>query len=405
MRIKAFEALHPLAENVDRVAAVPYDTVSAAEAKALAQGNEYSFLRISRPEVDLPDDVDIHADAVYAKAAENFAAFQKKGILIRDECSCIYVYRQKMGNHVQRGIVACSHITDYENNLIKRHEKTRADKEDDRTRHVKTLKANTGPVFLTYRDDSVIDDIVALVEGGVPFFDFTAPDGIVHTVWRVPGGSDLIAAFEEVPCSYVADGHHRAAAAVRAGIELKESNSGHTGEEEYNWFLSVSFPASQLKILPYNRCISDLNGRTEQDFLKAVKKHFDVKDNVAETPCAPRSVSMYLGGIWYGLSWPVVRDDDPVNELDVSVLQDRLFAPILGIQDPRTDKRIDFIGGIRGTDELVRRVDSGSAAVAFSMYPTTVDQMMAIADADKCMPPKSTWFEPKLRSGLLVHTL
>ncbi len=406
MRIKAFQALRPSGENAQRVAAVPYDTVNTAEARVLAKGNKYSFLHISRPEIDLPEGVDIYSDEVYAKAAENFTAFQREGFLLREDSDCVYVYRQKMGDHVQRGVVVCSHIEDYENNLIKRHEKTRADKEDDRTRHVKVLKANSGPVFLTYRDDSGIDRMVALIEKQAPLFDFKAVDGIVHTVWRVQGGKDLIAAFRAIPCTYVADGHHRAAAAVRAGVEMRASNNAHKGDEEYNWFLTVLFPASQLKILPYNRCVLDLKGRTDKEFMAEVKKVFSVTENAPDMPLKPKNVSMYIGGRWCGLSWDAGRESvDPVKALDVSVLQDRLLCPVLGIDDPRTSKRIDFVGGIRGTRELTGRVDSGRDAVAFSMYPTTVEQMMAIADAGMCMPPKSTWFEPKLRSGLLVHTL
>jgi len=386
------------------VASVPYDTVDTDEARALAAGNPRSFLRIGRPEIDRPAGTDIHSDAVYAKAAANFQEFQKVGYLVREDQPHVYVYRLQMGKHIQRGIVGCCHIEDYEKNIIRKHEKTRADKEDDRTRHVKTLNANSGPIFLTYRDVPALDKIVAETEKGRPLFDFDAADGIHHTIWRIASSDPVVEAFARVPVCYIADGHHRAAAAVRAGTEKMASNPRHTGNEEYNWFLAVLFPAGQLQILPYNRCVNDLNGLSREAFLGAVKKVFTLTDNASPTPSGTRHCSMYVAGKWYGLSW-TVSGNDPVASLDVSFVQDRLLSPILGIQDPRTDKRIEFIGGIRGTGELVKRVDSGKAAVAFSMYPVTVDQVMAIADAGRIMPPKSTWFEPKLRSGLLVHTL
>lgn len=405
MRIKAFRALRPPAEIAHLVASVPYDTVDIEEARAFAAGNSKSFLRISRPEIDLPGIVDVYSDRVYAKAAENFGEFQKEGILERETEPCVYVYRQKMGSHVQHGVVACCHIEDYANNIIKKHEKTRKDKEEERTRHVKTLNANTGPVFLTYRDNAVIDGIVASIEEEQPLFDFTTPDGIEHTVWWVPGGQELVEAFEKVAVCYIADGHHRAAAAMRVGIEKRKADFAHTGNEEYNWFLAVLFPASQLKLLPYNCCVIDLNGMQEEEFLDTVKRCFTVCENAAPEPSGPRRASMYVGGKWYGLSWNTGSENDLVSKLDVNFLQDRLLNPVLDIKDIQTEKRIEFIGGIRGAGELTKRVDSGHAAVAFSMYPVTVEQMMEIADAGKIMPPKSTWFEPKLRSGLFIHTL
>lgn len=406
MKVKAFSALRPPVEIVHLVASVPYDTVDTEEARAMADGNPCSLLRISRPEIDFPKGTDIYSPHVYQRAVENFGKFQEEKILIREAKPYVYIYRQKMGSHVQRGIVACCHIDDYANNLIRKHEKTRQDKEDDRTRHVKMLKANTGPVFLAYRDTKAIDTIVSAVERQKPLYDFTAPDGISHTVWRADADTDrLVEEFCKVPVSYIADGHHRAAAAARAGMEMRKANAAHNGTEEYNWFLAVLFPAGQLRILPYNRIVLDLNGMTEGDFLKAVGKKFKVSANAAPDPVAPRTASMYLGGAWYGLSWEPGKAVDPVQALDVSFLQNNLLDPFLGIKDPRTDKRIEFVGGIRGAGELVKRVDSGKGVVAFSMYPVTVDQMMAIADAGSVMPPKSTWFEPKLRSGLLIHTL
>jgi uncharacterized protein (DUF1015 family) len=388
----------------DQVASVPYDTVNADEARALAEGNQWSFLRVIRPEIDLPAGTDLHADEVYAKAAENFQEFQAEGALVREESPAVYVYRQIMGDHAQSGIVACSHVEDYENDLIKKHEKTRVEKEDDRTRHIETLNANAGPVFLTYREDASIDEIVSQTQESEPLYDLTAPDGIQHTVWRVLDDS-IVKAFENVPEFYIADGHHRAAAAARVGREKRAADHEHTGDEEYNWFLTVLFPGDQLKILPYNRCVHDLNGLSEADFLDAVRKNFAVEECVDMLPTESLRASMYLGGKWHGLSWKLTGDESPVDELDVSYLQDNLLAPVLGIEDPRTSDRIDFIGGIRGPEELVRLVDGGKGAVAFSMFPCLVGQMMAIADEGGIMPPKSTWFEPKLRSGLLVHTL
>jgi uncharacterized protein (DUF1015 family) len=405
MRIKPFKALRPTPENAAMVASVPYDTVNAQEARALAAGNPMSFLRVVKPEIDLPDSGDTCPDDVFRKAEDNFREFREESYLVRESQECLYVYRQQMGEHVQRGIVACCHIEDYERNVIRKHEKTRQDKENERARHVSVLSANTGPVFLTYRDSAAIDEMVAAVELNEPLFDFSAPDGIRHSVWRVEGADRLVEEFSGVPTCYIADGHHRTAAAARTGIERRSANPDHTGEEEYNWFLAVLFPANQLSILPYNRFVSDLNGMSETDFLNTVKKEFGVKENASPSPASACSISMYLGGKWYGLEFHASAAADPVSALDVSYLQDRLLAPALGIEDPRTDKRIEFIGGIRGTGKLVKRVDSADAAVAFSMYPVTVDQMMRIADADCIMPPKSTWFEPKLRSGLLVHTL
>ncbi len=405
MLIKPFAALRPAPEKAAAVAAVPYDVVDTAEARALAAGNPDSFLHVSRPEIDLPDSVDIHSDAVYAQGARALRAFQTRGTLLREADERLYVYRQVMGAHSQTGVVACCHIEDYAADIIRKHEKTRKDKEDDRTRHCLELNANTGPVFLTYRDQAAVDALVAQVQAGTPLYDFTAADGIRHTVWRVEGdAAPWVETFRQVPLAYVADGHHRAAAAFRAGKHRRENNPAHTGKEEYNWFLAVLFPASQLRILAYNRCVADLNGLSSAKFLARVRAIFKTEPATGAEPAGPREIRMYLGGAWHQLRWDEFAAD-PVGRLDVSVLQDRLLAPVLGIDDPRTNTRISFVGGIRGAGELVRRVDSGRDAVAFSMYPTTVSQMMDIADAGQIMPPKSTWFEPKLRSGLLVHTL
>jgi uncharacterized protein (DUF1015 family) len=404
VRIKAFQALRPPAKIAHLVASVPYDTVNTEEAVELARGNPRSLLHVSRSEIDLPTGTDPHSSPVYVRALENFTEFQKKRFLVREGKPHLYVYRQIMGNHTQRGVVACCHIEDYEKNVILKHEKTRREKEDDRTVHIGTLRANTGPVFLTYRDDVVIDALVASTEKRPPLYDFTSVDGIKHTVWRITDDAEMVGLFNRIPVCYIADGHHRAAASVRVGNENRIANPSHTGGEEYNWFLAVLFPAKQLQILSYNRCVSDLNGLTQVAFLDAVKKRFSVVRGAKQSPSEQRQVSMYLGGEWYGMSWDPIDAKDIVSNFDVSVLQSQLLDPILGIKEPRTDRRIEFIGGIRGTGELVKLVDSGKAAVAFSMHPVTVEDVMAIADAGLTMPPKSTWFEPKLRSGLLIHT-
>jgi len=405
MQIKPFAALRPAHDKAATVASVPYDVVDTAEARALAAGNPDSFLHVSRPEIDLSDDVDIHDDRVYAQGVKAFNAFQAQGILQREAAEHFYVYRQIMGAHSQTGVVACCSIDDYANDIIRKHEKTRKDKEDDRTRHCLELNANSGPVFLTYRDTATLDAFVEEAQKGTPLYDFTAADDIRHTVWRVDGDTRAwVEAFREIPLAYVADGHHRAAAAFRSGQQRRAENAAHTGAEEYNWFLAVLFPETQLRILPYNRCVADLNGLTVEAFLEKVKAIFKTAPVTGADPAGPREVRMYLAGKWYQLAWDEF-EADPVGRLDVSVLQDRLLAPVLGIDDPRTNTRISFVGGIRGTGELTTRVDSGRDAAAFSMYPVTVAQMMDIADAGQIMPPKSTWFEPKLRSGLLVHTL
>ncbi len=404
LRIKAFQGLRPAPALVSEVTCVPYDVVNREESAALADGKPHSLLHVDRAEIDLPIETDPYADAVYEKARENFLALQKSGALIRESEPCVYLYQQRMGSHVQTGIAAVCHIDDYEQDIIKKHEKTRRDKEDDRTRLIGTLSADTGPVFLTYRDDETIDAAIGKALKDAPLYELTAPDGVQHTVWRIAGGADIVALFKNVPCSYVADGHHRTASAARVGRERRERNPAHNGSEEYNWFLAVLFPASQLQILPYNRAVKDLNGHGKADLLAAIGAVFSLKINGTAKPASPGEIRMYLDGAWYDLSWKPAADADPISQLDVTALQDRLLAPLLGIDDPRTSKRIDFIGGIRGTDELVKLVDSGKAAVAFSMFPTTVDQLMAIADAGQIMPPKSTWFEPKLRSGLFIHT-
>ncbi|MDI6774967.1 MAG: DUF1015 family protein [Verrucomicrobiota bacterium] len=405
MRVHPFQALRPPAEIAAELACVPYDTVTTDEARALAEGKPQSYLRVVRPEIDLPAGADPHSDASHRKAAENFAAFRKQGWLLREDKPNFYLCRLKMGRRVRRGIMACVHIEDYEQNVIRKHEKTRPDKEDDRKQHILATNANTEPLILAYRDRAETDALAAEAEKGAPMLDFAAADGVVHTVWRMPDSARVEKAFQSVPTAYIADGHHRAAASARVGAERRAANPKHTGDEEYNRFMVTLFPQSQLLVMPYNRCVEGLNGKTPEQFLAALKGKFKVSAQAEPAPKKPRRVSMYLAGKWRGLSWSPVPGADPVADLDVSYLQDNLLKPALGIADPRRDKRIEFVGGIRGPAELAKRVDSGRAAVAFSMFPVTVEQVMNVCDSGRLMPPKSTWFEPKPRSGLLIHTL
>ena len=404
--IRPFSALRPVPEKVKSVASVPYDVVNTEEARTLAAGNPLSFLHVSRPEIDLPVDTDVHSDAVYRKAMENFESLKQACPLITEASPSVYVYRLIMGAQEQIGVVACCSVDEYDQDLIKKHERTRRDKEDDRTHHMMVLRAQTGPVFLTYRARRDLDTMVMETTMTEALFDFTADDGIQHTIWRVPDLVRFVEAFREVPLLYIADGHHRAASASRARSEMREQSFAHTGEEEYNFFLAVMFPDEQLKILPYNRVVKDLNGLSQDEFLAKVREQFEVSENAAASPSRPKNWSLYLDGKWYGLR---LREDvtpaqGVVDSLDVSILQDRLLAPILGIQDVRTDKRIDFVGGIRGTEELERLVNNGKAAVAFSLFATSIEDLLQVSDAGEIMPPKSTWFEPKLRDGLLSHT-
>jgi len=419
LNIKPFCALRPLPNLCSKIASVPYDVVDRGEALALAKNNPFSFLHVSRAEIDLPESVNPYSSEVYAKAKANFTAMQEQNLLVRDQQPFFYIYRQERQGRFQHGLVACCHVQDYENNVIRKHEKTRIDKEEDRTKHTFALRAHSGPVFLTYRDNSAVDAVTKETEKQEPLYDFTAADGVGHTVWQVKETEPLIRAFQAVPTAYIADGHHRAAAGVRVAKELAHSGSNQKIEVnqelsinfwfdpdmEYNWFLAVLFPAGQLEILPYNRCVHDLSGMPPDRFLQEVNKRFDVEDNAPPRPPAAGRISMYLGNTWFGLTPRQAPDgNDPVARLDVSVLQSGLFEPILDIKDPRTDKRLDFIGGIHGTRELERRVRNGKAVAAFSMYPATIEQLMAISDAGAIMPPKSTWFEPKLRDALLIHT-
>jgi uncharacterized protein (DUF1015 family) len=406
--IRAFRALRPTPEKAPAVSAVPYDVVNTLEARALAAGNPLSFLHVSRPEIDLPDGIDIHSAEVYAKAAESFEKLKDEAPLFIEDSPSLYVYRLGMGEHTQTGIAGCCSIDEYDADIVRKHERTRKDKEDDRTRHMLALRAQTGPVFLTYRGTDDINDLVIRAQQEKPLYDFTAPGGVTHTIWRV-GAADrdrLIEAFQSVPRVYIADGHHRAASASRARAELR-TNPDHDGGEEYNFFLTVLFPSDQLQILAYNRVVKELNGMSVSRFLTELSEKFDIAEASSPSPTQKSAIGMYIGGRWHTLTLPsgTTTPIDPISSLDVSVLQERVLDPILGIADVRTDRRIDFVGGIRGTAALEEMVDDGRAAVAFSLYPVTVDELMAIADANEIMPPKSTWFEPKLRDGLLSHLI
>lgn len=401
--VRPFAALRPAPERASEVAAVPYDVVTTAEARALASGKPRSFLHVSRAEIDLPDGTDPYSKDIYRRAAENFARLASDGVLIRDEEPALYVYRLATGGHVQTGIAGVYSIDEYDTDGIRKHERTRRDKEDDRTRHIVALLAQTGPVFLTYRDRPGIDDLVARAVKETPLYDFTTEDGVAHTVWRL-GADDtarVAREFESVPLLYIADGHHRAASASRAREEFRDRSDRAGGASEYDFFLGVAFPAGQVRILPYNRLVGDLGGRSADEFLFALKQRVPVSEDAPATPPRRGDVSMYLGGRWYGLRLPGA--DPSGSALDVTLLQDRVLEPLLGVKDVRIDKRIEFVGGSRGTKALERAVDEGRAAVGFSLYPVDLEDLMRIADANEIMPPKSTWFEPKLRDGLLIH--
>jgi len=407
--LRPFRALRPKPSDAARIAAVPYDVVSTDEARALADGNPLSFLRVSRAELELPPGVDPYGDAVYDRAARNFAELRTRAYVVEDSPS-LYCYRLRMGVHTQTGLAACVSLDEYDRDIIKKHERTRRDKEDDRTRHMIALGAQTGPVFLTYRATSEVDRIASLVTSGPPLIDFTAPDDVQHTLWRVEGAhrDALVAGFAHIPALYIADGHHRAASAARARAELR--SRGVTGTPlgdgaDASFMLAVAFPHDQVQILSYNRTVKDLGGLSPAGFLHAVKERFDVTPGPA-SPDQRGDLAMYFENAWHRLR-PRTRPDasDAISALDVSVLQEGLLAPVLKIADVRTDKRIDFVGGARGAAALEAAVHAGAAAVAFSLYPVSVADLMAVSDAGAIMPPKSTWFEPKLRDGLLVHLI
>lgn len=404
--ISPFRALVPPTDSVAEIAAVPYDVVDRDEARAKAEGFPQSFLRVSRSELELPDETNPYSKQVYELAQTNLARLIAEAPLARDERPCLYVYSQVMGEHRQTGLVVAAAVDDYDADRIKKHEKTRKQKEDDRTAHTLAIQAHTGPVFLTCRDAGTLADRLNATRTQAPLFDFTAPDGVQHQVWRVPAEDNAwyVDHFTTIDATYVADGHHRAKCASRVRETRQQANPQHTGNEDYNRFLAVIFPAQELAILAYNRVVHDLNGHSAEAFLAAIDGAFERTKTDTTAPAAPGSVQMYFEGSWYGLTPREAITGSPADCLDVSVLQERLLSPVLGIDDPRTSTRIDFIGGIHGPERLVELVESGKAAVAFSLYPVTLDQLMAIADSGGIMPPKSTWFEPKLRDGLVLHT-
>ncbi|HEY6872658.1 MAG TPA: DUF1015 family protein [Geobacteraceae bacterium] len=409
--IKPFKALRPPRELAEKVAALPYDVMNTEEARAMAAGNPFSFLHVSRPEIDLSPDLDPHAEPVYQQGKENLQRLVRDGVLVQDRAECYYVYRQRMGGITQTGLVVCAGVDDYQSGVIKKHELTRADKEEDRVRHIDCLDANDEPVFLTCKDDPAIGRIIGEATSASAEYDFTTDDGVTHTLWVVAERERIDALttlFGRIPALYVADGHHRSAAASRVRDLRKAASPAHCGKEEYNYFLTVIFPDNEMNIMPYNRVVHDLNGNSVAEFMARVASRFDITPaHAVVEPSRRHQFGMYLAGRWYELSPKegAFDGDDPVARLDVSILQDNLLSPVLGVRNPRTDQRIHFVGGIRGTAELERLVNSGECEVAFALYPTSITELMDLADAGKIMPPKSTWFEPKLRSGLFVHLL
>jgi uncharacterized protein (DUF1015 family) len=405
-----FKALRPAPAFAAAIAAVPYDVVNTDEARALADGNPLSFLHVSRAEIELPAGTDPYSDAVYERAARNFAALRERSLVIEHEPS-VYFYRLRMGDHVQTGLAACFSIDEYDRDVIKKHERTRRDKEDDRTRHMMALGAQTGPVFLTYKASADVDRVAARAAAGAPLIDFTAPDGVQHTIWQAAGSDrdSLVSAFARIPALYIADGHHRAASAARARTEMQARHGGTSLGDgaDASTMLAVAFPHDQVQILPYNRIVKDLGGLSPDAFMQQVRERFAVTSGPA-APARRGEIAMYFQGGWHTLSRIATQEPgapNPIADLDVSVLQDALLAPVLKIMDIRTDKRVDFVGGARGTKALEQMVDSGRAAVAFSLHPVRVADLMAVSDAGAIMPPKSTWFEPKLRDGLLIHLI
>jgi len=410
--IRPFRAVRPIPELVSKIAALPYDVMNTEEAREMVKGNPHSFLRIDRGEIELEPGIDVHDPKVYAHAKEKFFEMMADGRFVTEEIPCLYLYRLIREGRSQTGLAATVSVVEYEKGSIKKHELTRADKEQDRIDHVNTLNAHTGPIFLTYRDNEKAAELIEEIQKRTePLYDFVAEDSVGHTVWRIDVEDDITAlqkVFGEIPALYIADGHHRNASAARVAKMRREANPKHRGDEGYNFYLAVLFPDSQLEIMDYNRVVRDLNGRNAEEFLAELETSFSVQrvaDRVEAKPQIPATFGMYLGGQWYALKPKKVPDGDCVERLDVSILQNLVLTPVLGIGDVRTDKRIDFVGGIRGLAELERRVDSGEMAVAFAMYPTVLSQLMEIADENRIMPPKSTWFEPKLRSGLLIHLL
>lgn len=401
--IKPFRALRPAPREAAQVASVPYDVVSRAEAANLAAQSSHSFLRVTRAEIELPEEQNVYAENVYQRARENFNKLQTENVLIREETPSLYIYRLVMGNQTQTAVVACCSLDEYDEGKIKKHEKTRPDKEDDRTNHIVATGAQTGLIFLCYRGTETIKNLVSAATTAAPLYDFTATDGVNHTIWQIKESAELESAFARVPALYIADGHHRAASANRARAILKQENNNANGD--YDFVIAALFPHEELKILSYNRVVKDLNNLSDEDFLARAGESFIISDADAHVPSQRGEFCCYLSGKWRKLRFAVnfFRAPDPIDALDVSILQDYILKPILGIEDVRTDKRIDFIGGIRGTKELEKMVDAGAARIAFSLFPTTINDLLTISDAGEIMPPKSTWFEPKLRDGLLIH--
>ena len=408
--LKPFRAIRPKKEFASSVAALPYDVMNTQEARIAVKDNPLSFLHVDKAEIDLPEGTYLYDKQVYLKARENLDALSEKGICIQDETENLYIYRQIMDGRAQTGVVGCASIDDYMNNIIKKHELTRADKEEDRINHVDYCDANTGPIFLTYRGNDTIDSVVAKYTASEAEYDFTTQDGIRNTVWVIDNKDDIDAlteAFRNIKYLYIADGHHRAASAVKVGMKRRQANPDYTGNEEFNFFLAVYFKSEDLAIMDYNRLIADYNGKTKEKLLSEIAEKFDIEKNDGiYHPEKKHTFGMYIDNEWYKLTAKdgTFDENDPVDRLDVSILQKNVITPVFGIEDPRTDKRIDFVGGIRGLGELERRCTI-DMQIAFSMYPTTLDDLMDIADAEKIMPPKSTWFEPKLLSGLFIHKL
>lgn len=411
--IKPFRGIRPPQDLVEQVVSRPYDVLNSAEARAEAGDNEKSLYHIIKPEIDFPEGTDEHDPRVYSKAAQNFERFQQEGWLVQDKKDCYYIYAQTMNGKTQYGLVVGAYVPDYMNGVIKKHELTRRDKEEDRMKHVRVNNANVEPVFFAYPDDALLDEIVQKYTAEKPVYDFVAPDdGFGHKFWVIDDDKDIERITEEfkgMPALYIADGHHRSAAAALVGAEKANQNPAHRGDEEYNYFMAVCFPASQLTIIDYNRVVKDLNGLTEEEFLAALQKNFEVQKMGAEIykPAGLHNFALYLGGNWYSLTARpgIYNDNDPIGVLDVTISSNLILDEILGIKDLRSDKRIDFVGGIRGLGELKRRVDSGEMKVALALYPVSMKQLMDIADTGNIMPPKTTWFEPKLRSGLVIHKL
>ncbi len=411
--LKPFKGVRPKHELAEKVASRPYDVLNSKEAKVEAEGNPYSFYHVIKPEIDLPEDIDIHSEVVYKKAKENFEKLFNEGTLIQDNKKAFYINAQTMWGNTQYGLVACAGVEDYMNNIIKKHELTRPDKEEDRMNHVRTANINAGPVFFAYKDNAKIDNIVAEAVKNTPIYDFTSNDDVRHQLWKIDDEAtvnQITDIFDkEVEYLYVADGHHRTAAAALVGNERKKANPNHTGDEEYNYFLSVNFPASQLTIIDYNRVVKDLNGNSDEEFIKKLKTSFTIEEKGSEEykPESLHDFGMYLSGKWYKLTAKdnTFNENDPIGVLDVTILTKEVLEPHLNIVDLRRSERIEFVGGIRGLGELKKRVDSGEMKAAFALYPVSMDQLMNIADNDMIMPPKVTWFEPKLRSGLIIHSL